>query len=345
MARNPRQAALYEVINRNRFRDAQLKALERIGAKPKFTSKPKVEPAPHDQSNAQVVEQPKVVEEPKQVEPVKVEPVKVEVVVEKPQPVVQAVVAEPVITEPPKKAEPVIAEPAKLETISLQPEKVEKSEAVAVEIVKEPEKPKAVEKPAKKEMVWSNRPKPFRVFPDRIELCFSWPVAGISVLAVAAVCLVFFRLGQMKSSPNPKPVETVKPAVAVIKTEDIKPKAPVIVPAAPKQEQETPKLVEPMGENAIVIANCDSQADLEPVQKYFGQFGIATEITRPNNASKFMLVTQNRYDNIEKSGSEGNLMKKKIMSVGAGYRPGPGAKSFGQRPFQDVYGQKIRKEN
>jgi hypothetical protein len=320
MARNPRQAALYEVINRSRFRDAQLKALERIGAKPKL-NKPTQVPAKQE-----------VTQEPEKQEPVKTEPVIQESVELEAVKTEETVVQEPVKQEPEIiAAEEAVKEPV-LETIKLEP--------IKTEVVKEPVKAETVEK-AKPEVIWTARPKPFRIYPDRIELCLSWQITGLAVLALAAIFLVFFRLGQMK--PSVKPVE--KPQPTAIRTDDIKPTAPVVVNTAPAAaETETPKMVEPMGENAIVITSYDLQTHLEPVKEYFAQFGIATEIYKPARGSRYLLVTQNRYDTIDKPGTEGFEMKKKIMSVGAGYKPpiGSGFESFGTKPFQDVYAMKIK---
>lgn len=289
MARNPRQAALYEVINRARFRDAQQKALERIGAAKQPV--PKSEPVP------QVIDKTEVAAEPVIVEPVKTETVKVEV----------AAVVEPV--------------------------KAEIAAAV------EPIKPEPAVKPAKPEKVWTARPKPVRFYPDRIELCLSWQIAGLGLLALIAIFLVFFRLGQMNAGKG----QEIEQKAAVLSIEDIKPKPPVIIEKKPAPVIEsTPKLIEPMGENAIVITSYDLSSHLEPVKAYFAQYGIATEIIK--RGSRYLLVSQNRYDNIEKAGTDGYEMKKKIMQIGAGYKPpaGSGFESFGTKPFQDVYGMKIK---
>ncbi|MEN6385800.1 MAG: hypothetical protein ABFD79_11475 [Phycisphaerales bacterium] len=298
MARNPRQAALYEVINKSRFRDAQLKALERIGAKPKI------------QEPTQVPAEQKVTEVPVKQE----------------------------VTQEIAKTENIITEPVKTEAVLAEPVK---AEPIKTEVVAEPVKVKAETKPSKPKSVWTGRPKPVRIFPDRIELCLSWQITGLGVLALAAVFLVFFKLGQMNPITKAEP----KPQSSTIRVDDIKPTVPVVRNTTPVVvETKTPKLVEPMGENAIVITSYDLQSHLEPVKAFFAQYGIATEIYKPARGSRYLLVTQNRYDNIEKSGTEGNEMKKKIMSVGANYKPpaGSGFEPFGTKPFQDVYGLKIK---
>jgi len=256
MARNFKQAALYEVINRTRFRDAQHKALERIG----------------------------VVKEPLKQEP------------ELPQVLSQA------------KVEPV------------------KTDIAA--------------KSTRPETVWTARPKPVRIYPDRIELCLTWQVAGIGLLALVSIFLVFFRLGQI-SSKKAVDEKNVSPTKAAV--ENIKPQ-PVKIETAPRTavEPAPPKMIEPMGDNIIVITSYDLSSHLEPVKQYFAQYGIATEIIK--RGSRYLLVTQDRFDNVEKAGSDGNIMKKKITSVGANYKPpvGSGFESFGTKPFQDVYGMKVK---
>jgi len=102
-----------------------------------------------------------------------------------------------------------------------------------------------------------------------------------------------------------------------------------------------PKMVEPMGDNIIVIASHPLSSHLEPVKQYFAGFGIATEIIKRDN--RFMLVTQERFENIEKAGSDGFAMRKKIIAIGANYKPpaSSGFEPFGPKPFQDAYGMKI----
>jgi hypothetical protein len=260
MARNPRHAALYELINKARFKNAQQKALARIGVKTDSVKPQEERPV--------VVSQ----EEPAAPAPVQVEAAK-------PEPVVKTIAA------------------------------------------------------------WSAKPKPFRVYPDRIELCIPWQTAAITVLAFVAVLLVFFRLGQIyaiKKSPETKVSKAVVPVQAVIP----EPVKPAVAEKKVTPPQTPPKMVEPMGDNVIVITSYDVSSHLEPVKQYFATYGIATEIIK--RGSRYLLVTQNRFNTIDKPGTDGYEMKKKIISVGANYKPpaGSGFESFGTKPFQDVYAMK-----
>ncbi|MDP2932595.1 MAG: hypothetical protein Q8N81_00515 [bacterium] len=264
MARNFKHVALYELINKTRFKNAQLKALERIG----------------------------VVKAPVQQE-------------EKPEAVPQVKTPAPV---------PVQTEAVKTDTV----------------------------KHKRPEVAWTGKQKAARIYPDRIELCFSWQVAGIAVLAFFAILMVFYRLGQSYPAGKSPEIKASKPAAAVSRPAEIMPEA--VKPAAAEKNvtaKNPPKLVEPMGENAIVITSYPLSSHLEPVKQYFAQFGIATEIIK--RGSRYLLVTQNRFDSIDKSGTDGYETKRKIMSVGANYKPpaGSGFESFGTKPFQDVYAMKV----
>ncbi len=187
--------------------------------------------------------------------------------------------------------------------------------------------------------VWSTKPKTIRLYPDRIELCFSWQVTVIGLLALVTIFMVFFRLGQIysfkkaetkKASQNAVSVEKVIPPTSIAETK-----------TAPAAESARPKMVEPMGDHVIVIASHEVSSHLEPVKQYYDGFGIATEIVK--KGTRYLLVTQERFDNPEKAGSNGFEMKKKIISIGANYKPpaSSGFEPFGTKPFQDAYGMKI----
>lgn len=186
---------------------------------------------------------------------------------------------------------------------------------------------------------WSTRPKAIRLYPDRIELCFSWQVIMIGLLALAAILLVFFRLGQIYSL---KKAETKKAPQNAVSVEKVIPQSSVAeTKTTAAAERVRPKMVEPMGDHVIVITSHDLSSHLEPVKQYFAGFGIATEIIR--KGSRWLLVTQERFDSPEKAGSDGFEMKKKIISIGANYKPpaGSGFEPFGTKPFQDAYGMKL----
>ena len=101
-------------------------------------------------------------------------------------------------------------------------------------------------------------------------------------------------------------------------------------------------MVQPMGDHVIVIASYSRDSHLEPVKSYFARFGIETNIITRNG--RYLLVTQQRYDNPERAGSDGYIAKQKIIECGAGYSPpkGSGYEPFAPQLFSDSYGMKIK---
>ncbi|MCD4831317.1 MAG: hypothetical protein K8R02_05840 [Anaerohalosphaeraceae bacterium] len=183
---------------------------------------------------------------------------------------------------------------------------------------------------------WPSKPGPVRFYKDRVEFCFSWQVAMIGILALLAMFLVFFRLGQWQSSSALVERTTIK--------QDITPLKPPLPERSVKrslQPTTSPRLVEPMGDNVIVISSYHIKSHLEPVKEYFRRYSIETEIIAAGN--RYLLVTQSRFDNPEKVGTDGFDIKKRIIAIGANYKPpvGSGFESFGSRPFSDAYGMKI----
>lgn len=262
MTKSPGRIALYELVNKARFKSAQQKALAATGAKLPFE-------------------------------------------------------------EQPAEIAPAEAQPQSLVEVKPEPQ---------AEVEHQP----VIEK--KSVALWSARPKPVRIYADRIELCFSWQVVGISALTFVVLLLVFFKLGRISSTGQTE----VKPLPVSVSVEQIMPKTkPAETIVRPVPQQTTPKVVEPMGDNVIVITSYRVNTDLEPVKQYFAKFGIATEIIK--RGSRYLLVTQNRFNDVEKSGTDGYVMKRKIMSIGANYKPpiASGFESFGTKPFQDVYGMKL----
>ncbi|MBN2512553.1 MAG: hypothetical protein JXB18_06405 [Sedimentisphaerales bacterium] len=120
------------------------------------------------------------------------------------------------------------------------------------------------------------------------------------------------------------------------------------IPAAIQNEFQKPADEKPpvatkataTGDNVIVIVAYTKQGDLLPVQVYFKQNGIETEVIQ--RGSYFLLVTQNRYENPEKTGTDGYQIKQTIKRIGAKYRAPEGYERFGSTPFQDAYGMKIK---
>lgn len=124
------------------------------------------------------------------------------------------------------------------------------------------------------------------------------------------------------------------PAVPVVKAIQ-----PVPIAAKPPAVEEPAKKPVSTGSNVIVIVAYTKQADLAPVKEYFGKNGIETEII--TRGSYFLLITKDRFESTA-SGSDGYKTLQKIKQVGAAYKAPEGSERFGSKPFQDVYGMKIK---
>ena len=119
--------------------------------------------------------------------------------------------------------------------------------------------------------------------------------------------------------------------------------APVsIAGAKPLARSETPKMVEPMGDNVIAIASYHLASHLEPVKSHFARFGVETEVMQ--QGGRYLLITRQRYDNPEKVGTDGYKAKQKIIEFGAKYKPPQDSnyESFAPKLFSDAYGMKVK---
>ena len=88
-----------------------------------------------------------------------------------------------------------------------------------------------------------------------------------------------------------------------------------------------------------MIQTYQLRTHLEPVKQYFAQFGIETDIKKIGDW--YYLVTKDKYENPEKSGTDGYFAKQKIIELGAEYKAPQGYETFGSKPFYDAYGQRF----
>lgn len=199
----------------------------------------------------------------------------------------------------------------------------------------------------KRAAVWLNKPRAVQFNAGRIEISMPYQLAVALLLGLVLLVLIAYRLGQMsyRGSPKATVVDTKTPvsvqkaapkaaaAVALQKAAPVEEKAP----AAPVVQKAEP--VKSKGDNRIVIQSYQLKADLEPVQQYFAQYGIETEIIKID--AWYYLVTKDKYENPGRPGSDGYLAKQKIIELGAKYKAPPGCETFGAQPFRDAYGKKF----
>ncbi len=55
----------------------------------------------------------------------------------------------------------------------------------------------------------------------------------------------------------------------------------------------------------------------------------------------YYLVTKEKYDNPERSGTDGSKAKQDIIKLGAAYKAPQGYGTFGPKPFHDAYGMRF----
>jgi hypothetical protein len=188
---------------------------------------------------------------------------------------------------------------------------------------------------------WPRRPKMLLFNAGRVEISLPYQLAVAILLGFVLLILVSFRLGQNLSS------KAVKNSAAVPKSIQKLAELPVV--EVPK-EAEPVKKVSPVvqkpavadakgGNNRVVIQTWRVKEQLEPVKEYFTKCGIETEII--NEGDWYYLVTKEKYENPDKSGTYGYVVKQKIIEFGANYQPLAGSPSFGPQPFHDAYGKRF----
>jgi hypothetical protein len=171
--------------------------------------------------------------------------------------------------------------------------------------------------------MWANRLKYVQAIAGRLEFSVPYTVAVAVALGLILVMLLIFRLGQWSG------------ARAV--------NQPAKTDAGIVNQAITAELPASTGKNRIVLKAFQVKSQLEPLKEYFDRMGVATEILERNGW--YYLVTKNKYQSIEKSGSDGYLAKQKIVEIGAGYKAPTGYETFrkagGSADFSDAFGMKF----
>jgi hypothetical protein len=171
--------------------------------------------------------------------------------------------------------------------------------------------------------MWANRLKYFQAIAGRLEFSVPYTVAIAIVLGMILMMLLIFRLGQWSGARSVK--QSAKTDAGIVSQA-----ATAEVPAS-------------AGKNRIVIKVFQVRTQLEPLKEYFDRMGVMTEILERNGW--YYLVTKNKYQSIEKSGSDGCLAKQKIMEIGAGYKAPPGYETFRKTgkaaDFSDAFGMRF----
>jgi hypothetical protein len=185
---------------------------------------------------------------------------------------------------------------------------------------------------------WPRKPRIVQVNAGRVEFSLPYQIAILLGLGVVLLIFLIYQLGQISNKSTDLGTITSKSqprAVEQIRRVDT---ADEITPAVSAPAEET-EPVKPKGNNNIVITEYPRRIDLVPVQKYFAQNGIQTEIVKIDGS--YFLRTVGKYENPGRSGTDGYEVRQRIIELGSEYRAPTGYETFGAKPFQDAYGRRF----
>ncbi|MHC4069350.1 MAG: hypothetical protein ACYS18_06550 [Planctomycetota bacterium] len=196
--------------------------------------------------------------------------------------------------------------------------------------------PKAPEdEPAAKGPSWAPRrsiflkkPRLVQLNAGRFEMSISYQLAIAIMLGFVLVVLIAFQIG--KSS------QPVAEELSSQQLDELSAETESALQNATDGQVASDELT---GNNRIVIQTYQLRSHLEPVKQYFASFGVETEIKKIDDW--YYLVTENKYDNPEKPGTNGYFAKQRIIELGADYKAPTGYESFkrgDKTPFHDAFG-------
>ena len=182
---------------------------------------------------------------------------------------------------------------------------------------------------------WPKRPRIVQFNAGKIEISIPYQVAIALLLGVILLVLIAFRLGQKTKSGQggitaPNVEQTTKGGESSSKVPNL---------SASETKKPAAAVEKPKGNNRIVIQTYRLRTHLEPVKQYFALFGIETEIKKIGDW--YYLVTKDKYENPEKSGTDGYFAKQKIIELGAEYKAPQGYETFAPNFFKDAFGQRF----
>ena len=195
---------------------------------------------------------------------------------------------------------------------------------------------------------WSRKPRLFQYNAGRIEFSMPYQVAIALALALILVILASYRLGQFSYQPQEQKPAQPPGLMRQADRENLSERAAVELPSPEPVENMPPKTerVETdidseasTGNNVIVLVEYHSPADLGPVQAHFEEHGITTEIRMRNG--RYFLQTVDRFDNPNRSGTDGYKAKQKIIEIGKKYKAPTGYETFAKHLFSDAYGKTV----
>ena len=167
-----------------------------------------------------------------------------------------------------------------------------------------------------------------------------YPIMVLLIMGVILACFVVFKLTDIYDKRSPQ-IEDFKFDENQMYHEDLtQPSRDQNSEKTPVSHEKANELLTPLGDHKIVITQYNKRPDLVEVQKYFKKNGIETEIEQRGDV--FFLKSKDKYQNPKREGSDGFLALQRIKKVGINYKAPRDFETFGSRPFQDAYGEKIR---
>jgi len=239
----------------------------------------------------------------------------------------------------------------------LNPKKDEPQERLTAALINPPEGGQNdVKKPVAEKLQaatqWWKKPRILQLNAGRIEFSLPYQIAIAIVLGLILLILIVYRLGQLSISGQKAagPLEGATNNAQVNPPGRINPTGQESIRRTPQADSamsqppvhQNPVPAQSAGKNVIVLAEYGARADLEPVRKFFAQYGIELEIVVENG--RYFLQTKNTYDNPDNAGTDGYKAKQNIIKTGAAYKgkAPEGYETFAPRYFSDAYGKKVK---
>ena len=204
-----------------------------------------------------------------------------------------------------------------------------------------------LQKPA---FVWSRKPKLVQINAGRVDVSVPYQVVIAVVLGLVVLILFAFRLGQQQGKAQQVsrhlPKQELKEAKPDIPTPALLRQKPENVTDKQQGSLDIPagiekiKMVELRRNHRIVIQQYHVRADLVPVQGFFAENGLDTEIQQRGN--RYFLVTKGLFENPQRRGTDGYEMRQRIIRLGAAYRAPEEYETFARHLFSDAYGERVR---
>jgi hypothetical protein len=187
---------------------------------------------------------------------------------------------------------------------------------------------------------WWRTPKHLQINAGRIEISIPYQLAIAILLGLVVLILLAFRLGQFSQTVTNSTarIERNEPADPVGQNSGGITEKPGVSKEALAPDRSTVS-ADSEANNRIVIQTFQVRSHLEPVGQYFAQVGIETEIRKIGDW--FYLVTKNKYQNPQNPGTDGYLIRQRIIQLGANYKAPQGYEPFMPNLFKDAYGMKF----